>query len=280
MRMAGSVGATADPRGGRSVGGLLREWRLRRRHTQLSLALAAGASARHLSFLETGRARPSREMLLRLAEHLDIPPRERNALLVAAGFAPAHPERPLDDATLRAVREAVDLMLDGLSPCPAVAVDRHWNLVAANDAVGRLLAGLPDELLRPPANVLRASLHPAGLAPRIANFDEWRGHLLERLRRDVEASGDPVLADLLAELRALPPPESARADGLERAPDPVGAAVAVPLRLRTDEGTLAFLSTTTIFGTAVDVTVAELVVESLLPADAETAAALRRLAAS
>lgn len=269
----------ASPAAG-TVGEMLRDWRRRRRYSQLALALEADVSARHLSFLETGRARPSREMLHRLAERLEIPHRERNTLLVAAGYAPEHRERRLDDAALREVRAAVELMLAGLDPCPALAVDRHWNLLAANPAAGRLLAGVAPSLAGPPLNVLRVSLHPDGLAPRIANLAEWRGHLLERLRREVEATADPVLAGLLDELRGYPAPAGA-AHHARRAPGGDGAGdvpVAIPLRLRTDDGLLSFLSTTTVFGTAVDVTAAELVIESLLPADTHTAEALRRLA--
>ncbi len=262
-----------------SVGELLRGWRMRRRRSQLALALDADVSARHLSFLETGRARPSREMLHRLAECLEIPHRERNTLLVAAGYAPEHRARGLDDAALREVRAAVDLMLAGLDPCPALAVDRHWNLLAANPAAGRLLAGVAPELAAPPVNVLRASLHPDGLAPRIANLAEWRGHLLERLRREVENTADPVLAALLEELRGYPAPRGAAPRAPAARGDGTEVPVAIPLRLRTDEGLLSFLSTTTVFGTAVDVTAAELVIESLLPADVHTAEALRRLAA-
>ena len=262
-----------------AVGALLREWRQRRRFSQLALALHAGISARHLSFLETGRARPSREMLLRLAERLEVPHRERNALLLAAGFAPQHHERTLDDPALRPVRRAVELLLQGLEPCPALAVDRHWNLLAANRAAGALLAGVSPELAAPPVNVLRASLHPGGLAPRIANLPEWRAHVLARLRRDAGLSGDPVLAALLEELRALPAPDR---DGRPiPAPDESAEPQAVvPLRLWTDRGILSFLSTTTVFGTAVDVAAAELVVESFLPADESTSHALHLLAAS
>lgn len=262
-----------------TVGEMLRDWRLRRRRSQLALALDADVSARHLSFLETGRAKPSREMLHRLAERLEIPHRERNMLLVAAGYAPEHPQRRLDDDALREVRAAVDLMLAGLDPCPALAVDRHWNLLAANPAAGRLLAGIAPALAGPPLNVLRVSLHPDGLAPRIANFPEWRGHLLERLRREVETTADPVLSGLLEELRGYPGPRGAALRALAGRDGDAEVPVAIPLRLRTDEGLLSFLSTTTVFGTAVDVTAAELVIESLLPADAHTAAALRRLAA-
>ena len=259
----------------RPVGELLRDWRQRRRLSQLALAAEADVSTRHVSFLETGRARPSREMLLRLAERLEIPLRERNALLVAGGYAPVYPERSLDDPALQAARTAVDLVLAGHEPYPAIAVDRHWTLVAANRAVPPLLVGVGPELLRPPVNVLRLSLHPAGLAPRIANLAQWRAHLLERLRQQVEATADPALRALLEELSGYPAPG---AGGVEPRRDLYDAGVVVPLRLRTHRGMLAFFSTTTIFGTPVDVTLSELAIESFFPADPATAEALRRLA--
>ena len=190
------------------VGSLLREWRQRRRMSQLDLALEAEISARHLSFIETGRSQPSREMVLQLTERLDIPLRERNVLLVAAGYAPIFPEKTLDDPALAAARRAVDLVLKGHEPFPALAVDRHWNLIASNAAVPPLLIGADPSLLRPPINVLRLSLHPDGLAPRIANLAEWRAHLLARLRRQIEISADKVLVELLNELAALPAPLS------------------------------------------------------------------------
>jgi len=257
----------------RPVGDLLRDWRQRRRLSQLDLALEADVSARHVSFLETGRSRPSREMLLRLADQLDIPLRDRNALLVAAGFAPVYPERSLDDPALRAAREAVELLLAGHEPYPAIAIDRQWTLVASNRAIAPLLVGISPELLQPPVNVLRLSLHPDGLAPRIANLAEWRAHLLERLRHQVEITADPELSDLLEYLRRYP----VKSDG-ESVGDRDLASVVVPLRLRTDRGLLTFLSTTTIFGTPVDVTLSELAIESFFPANQETKQALRRLA--
>jgi transcriptional regulator with XRE-family HTH domain len=257
--------------GAAAFGPLLREWRSRRRLSQLDLALDAEVSARHLSFVETGRAQPSRDMVLRLAEHLRVPLRERNTLLVAAGYAPAFRERPLDDPALGPAREAVDLVLKGHEPFPALAVDRHWNLVASNRAVAPLLAGVDPELLRPPVNVLRLSLHPRGVAPRITNLGEWRAHLLGRLRQQIEATADPVLAGLLRELSGYP------AQGQAANPSAAAPGIVVPLRLVTDAGTLALLSTTTVFGTPVDVTLSELALETFFPADAETAAALRRL---
>src|SRR5262245_32112268 len=181
------------------VGNLLRKWRERRRLSQLDLACEAEISTRHLSFLETGRSSPSREMVLRLAEYLDVPLRERNALLVAAGYAPAFPERPLDDPALQSARKAVDLVLAGHEPYPALAIDRHWTLIASNNAVSPLLAGVDPSLLRPPVNALRLSLHPAGLAPRIANLVEWRSHLLASLRRQIDVTADQDLVDLLSE---------------------------------------------------------------------------------
>ncbi|MBS7696750.1 MULTISPECIES: helix-turn-helix transcriptional regulator [unclassified Chelatococcus] len=251
-----------------SVGSLLREWRQRRRFSQLDLASEAALSTRHLSFVESGRASASREMLLRLAEHLAMPLRIRNRLLLAGGFAPEHAERPLDSRDMAAAREAVEAVLAAHMPFPALAVDRHWNLVLANPALAPLLEGIAPQFLAPPVNVLRLSLHPDGLAPRIDNLAEWRHHLLERLTRQCDETGDPVLADLLAELSALPFRASKTRPG---AANPI----AVPLRLTVDDGScLSFLSTTTVFGTATDVTLAELTLECFYPADVATRAAL------
>src|SRR4051794_11198549 len=186
------------------VGLLLRDWRRRRRLSQLDLALDAGVSTRHLSFVETGRSRPSPEMVVHLAEQLDVPLRDRNRLLLAAGYAPAYRERTLDQPELGPIREAVDRVLAAHEPYPAVVVDRGWNLVASNASVAMLLDGVPPELLEPPANVLRISLHPEGVAPRIVNLGEWRAHLLERLAREVALTGDPDLVALHDELRAYP----------------------------------------------------------------------------
>jgi transcriptional regulator with XRE-family HTH domain len=257
------------------VGNLLRKWRERRRLSQLDLACEAEISTRHLSFLETGRSLPSREMVLRLAEQLDVPLRERNALLVAAGYAPAFPERPLDDPALQSARKAVDLVLAGHEPYPAIAIDRHWTLIASNNTVPPLLAGADPSLLRPPVNALRLSLHPAGLAPRIANLAEWRSHLLTRLRRQIEVTADPALEELLNELRGYPAP--GEGVGAGNSDNEEYAGVAVPFRLVTEQGVLSFISTTTIFGTPVDVTLSELALESFFPADAATASALRGL---
>ncbi len=259
----------------RPVGELLREWRQRRRMSQLGLAVEADISSRHLSFLETGRSMPSREMVLHLAERLDIPLRERNVLLVAAGYAPIYAERRLADPALEPARKAMELILAGHEPFPALAVDRHWTLVASNKAVPPLLAGIDPALLKPPVNVLRLSLHPAGLAPRIANLAEWRRHLLERLRHQVDVTADAALVALMEELRAYPAPAGARPP-VER--DYAG--VVVPFQLKTDLGLLSFFSTTTVFGTPVDVTLSELALESFYPADAATGEALQRLAAA
>jgi transcriptional regulator with XRE-family HTH domain len=254
------VAAIAEP-----LGDQLRDWRKRRRMSQLDLALEAGVSARHLSFLETGRSKPSRTMVLRLCEELDVPLRDRNRLLLAAGFAPAYRERPLEAPELEPIRRAVAQVLTGHEPFPAAVVDRWWNLVAANRNVSVFLEGVAPHLLEPPANVLRASLHPDGMAPRIANLAEWRGHLLDRLRREVSATADARLAELLAELEALPRPDA------QAPPRPAHGAIAVPLVLRHDGRELMFFSTVATFGTAVDVTVAELSIEAFFPADAATA---------
>jgi transcriptional regulator with XRE-family HTH domain len=247
------------------VGELLRGWRQRRRLSQLDLSNEAGVSARHLSFLETGRARPSRDMVLHLAEQLEIPLRERNELLLAAGYAPAYGRRRLDDPDMVAVRTAVDLVLAAYEPYPALAVDRGWHLVTGNRSIALLTEDVAPELLEPPVNVLRLGLHPRGLAPRILNLPQWRTHLLTRLAREAQLTADPGLTALHRELAALP-------GGRDRTP-PDG--IAVPLRLRHDDGVLSFLSTVTTFGTAVDLTAAELSIEAFLPADAHTAAVLR-----
>ena len=250
------------------IGTLLRDWRVRRRMSQQDLALEAGVSARHVSFVETGRAKPSADMVIQLAEHLEVPLRDRNTLLLAAGFAPAYAQRDLDEPEMGPVREAIDRVLRGHEPYPAVVVDRHWGLVAANRAVPLLIGGAADHLLEPPVNVLRLSLHPAGMAPRIANLGEWRAHLLDRLGRQAVVSGDPALFALHEELAGYPGGEGGHVPDLE------AGAIAVPLRLRTDDGELAFISTATTFGTATDVTVSELAIESFFPADDATAGAL------
>lgn len=257
----------------RPVGEHIRDWRQRRRMSQLDLALEADVSARHVSFLETGRARPSRDMLLHLADRLDIPLRERNALLLAAGFAPTYRERPLDDPALAAARAAVEQLLKAHEPYPALAVDRHWTMVAANRAVALLLADVDPALLQPPVNPLRVSLHPDGLSKRIVNLGEWRAHLVHRLQRQQRASGDPGLAALVEELAAYPAPD-------QTLPVSGGADVVVPLRLATSHGELSLISTTTVFGTPLDVTLSELALETFFPADEATRTALQRLMAA
>ena len=260
-------------------GDLLREWRRRRGLSQLALALDASVSQRHLSFVESGRAAPSREMVLRLAEYLDVPLRERNHLLLAAGYAPAFDERPLDDPALAAARAAVERVLTAHEPYPALAIDRHWTLLAANRAVAPLLAGIAPALLAPPANVLRLSLHPDGLAPRIVNLAEWREHLLARLAHQIAAAPDASLAALHAELSALPAPpaDGIATDASSSAASAAESRVFVPLRLRAGDAVLTFLSTTTVFGTPTEITLAELALECFYPADAATAEALRGL---
>lgn len=252
-----------------SFGEQLRQWRRRRRLSQEDLAGLADISSRHLSFLETGRSAPSRLMLLKLSDRLDVPLRERNRMFTAAGFAPAYGERPLDDERLDAARRTIELVLRGHEPFPALAVDRHWRMHAANRALAPFLRGVAPELLEPPINVLRLSLHPEGVAPRVANLGQWRWHLLHRLRQQVDATGDPTLAGLLQELQGYPGPEH------EEEPD--ADAIAVPMRLRSESGELSFLSTTTVFGTPVEVTLSELAIESFFPADPHTAGVMRSM---
>ena len=259
----------------RSIGDLLREWRERRRLSQLALALEAEVSARHLSFVETGKSRPSREMVLRLAERLEVPLRERNTMLLAAGFAPVYPERDLDDPALGVARATIDRVLAGHEPFPALAIDRYWTLVAANRVVPALLIGVAPELLQPPINVLRLSLHPDGLAAQIANLAEWRSHLLARLSRQVELTADPRLSDLLHELGGYASDRAAWNTDHPVA-EQTSTSVAVPLRLHTEHGTLSLISTTMVFGTPVDVTLSELAIEAFFPADAATAGLLQR----
>jgi transcriptional regulator with XRE-family HTH domain len=256
------------------VGELLRSWRQRRRLSQLDLACEANISTRHLSFIETGRSQPSRDMLMHLAEQLEMPLRERNVLLLAGGFAPSFSERRLQDPEFAAARKAVDLVLAAHEPFPALAIDRHWHLVAANNALTHLLDGIAIELRRPPVNVLRLSLHPAGLAPRIANLREWRTHLLARLRHQIDVTADPDLRNLLDELQAYPVPD-ATSDISPAQQEDVG--VAIPMRLISPMGLLSFLSTTTVFGTPVDITLSELAIEAFFPADAHTSEAMRSL---
>jgi transcriptional regulator with XRE-family HTH domain len=254
----------------RPVGELLRRWRGRRRLSQLELALESDISARHLSFVENGKSAPSRDTVLRLAEGLDLPLRERNHLLLAAGYAPVYSEAKLDSPEMSAVRGAVRQVLRGHEPYPAVVVDRNWNLVDANAGVALLTEGVAQELLAPTANVLRVSLHPDGMAPRIANLGEWRAHLLGRLRRQVALTADTRLSRLLNELRTYPCEEPEPEIELPGPGD-----IVVPLRVRHEGRELAFFSTVTTFGTPLDVTVAELAIESFFPADPLTASVLR-----
>jgi transcriptional regulator with XRE-family HTH domain len=251
------------------IGEHLREWRQRRHLSQLDLAGEADISARHLSFVETGRSAPSREMVLKLAERLDVPLRERNVLLVAAGFAPAFPQRSLDDPALKSAREAINLVLKAHEPNPALAYDRHWNLVSANRMVAPLLEGVPQRLLGQPFNILRLAFHPEGLAPRTVNLGEWAAHLLERLHRQCEATADPELIKLYNDLRSYPLP--ARSGPVS--PDNV----AIPFKLRHNGEVLSFISTTMVFGTPVDVTLSELALETFFPADELTARRLREM---
>ncbi|MGI5493037.1 helix-turn-helix domain-containing protein [Microtetraspora malaysiensis] len=251
----------------RPVGELLRKWREHRRLSQLDLSIQAEISTRHVSFMETGRSTPSREMVLHLAEHLDVPLRERNHLLLAAGYAPVYPESTLNSPQMAAVRDAIGKLLAGHEPYPAVVVDRGWNLVDANTGLRTLVAGIAPDLL---SNVLRASLHPDGLAPRIANLGEWRAHLLGRLKRQITLTGDAELAELYAELRDYPCDQPEPEVELPGPGD-----IFVPLRLRHGDRELSFFSVVATFGTPLDVTVAEMMIESFFPADEETTRFLR-----
>jgi transcriptional regulator with XRE-family HTH domain len=251
------------------IGELIRTWRRRRSLSQLELALEADVSSRHVSFLETGRARPSREMVLRLAEHLDIPLRERNRLLLAAGYAPLYEERSLEEPEMAPVYQALDRFLRAHEPYPAIVIDRHHNLLSSNDALGALLEGVAPELLEPPANALRVALHPDGMAPRTLNLDEWSAHLLHRLRREAALTADPELSRLHDELSAYP------GVCLEAPRDQdATAGIVVPLRLRAGERELAFFSTISTFGSPVDITLDELMIEAFYPANAATASYL------
>jgi transcriptional regulator with XRE-family HTH domain len=247
---------------------LLRSWRNRRNVSQLELALGADVSARHVSFLETGRARPSREMVIRLAEELEIPLRERNALLLAAGYAPVYAERDLDSPEMEPVRQALERFLRAHEPYPAVVVDRYHNLISANDALDLLLDDVAPELLEPPANGMRIALHPDGMAPRTLNLAEWSAHLLQRVRREAQASGDPRLAQLYDELITYPGVQVTPLHGEVQPGD-----IVLPLKLLDTDGEseLAFFSTLSTFGTAADITLSELAIEAFYPANAHTA---------
>jgi len=254
-------------------GVLLRRWRVTRRMTQADLAFAANSSTRHLSCLETGRAQPSREMVMRLCEELEVPLRERNALMLAAGFAPAFAERPL--AELSAARQAIDQILNAHKPYPAFALDRHWNVIASNSALPQLYEGCSPELLKQPINAVRLVLHPLGMGPRILNFIEWRAHTIAVLKQQIETRPDPVIQALLSEVTGYPVPGGgvalATGDGPQR--------YATPLQVATRLGTVSFLNTTTIFGTPTEVTLSELALEMLFPADSDTIEIVRRMVA-
>jgi transcriptional regulator with XRE-family HTH domain len=260
-----SMAATHSPA---PVGELLRAWRQRRNVSQLELSLDSAVSARHLSFIETGRARPSREMVLHLAEQLDVPLRERNRLLLAAGYAPQFGARSLDDEDMAPVRNALERFLRAHEPYPAVVVDGHWNLIAGNDALGLITEGVAPELFEAPANTLRVALHPRGMAPHVVNFEQWSAHLLARLRRRAAVTADAELEALYRELAAYPSVAVAAEH------ETAGEEIVMPLRLRRDGRELAFLSTIAIFESAVDITLAELAVEAFYPADDATAAVL------
>lgn len=260
----------------KKVGSLLREWRERRRLSQLDLALNAEISQRHLSFIELGRANPSREMILRLCERLDVPLRERNIWLVAGGFAPNFPERDLSDPSLDAAYRAIDSMLTGLEPNPAFVVDRHWRLVKTNKAGKFLFEKVNPRLLEPPINMLRLVLHPEGLTPQIINYSEWRKHILEYLNRQIEITADASLIDLLQELKSYPQPKPNNHKTFTPAENEFER-VAVGLSLATESGVMSFFVTTTVFGTPVDITLSELAVEVFFPADPETARILRQI---
>ncbi|MFF1417799.1 helix-turn-helix domain-containing protein [Streptomyces sp. NPDC058280] len=258
-----------------AVGPLLRDWRRQRRVSQLELALRADSSARHISFIETGRSRPSEEMVLRLAEHLDVPVRERNVLLLAAGYAPRFTETALDDPAMDALREGLGQLLRGYEPYPAVVVDGTYTVVAANRGIALLMEGLPEKLLAPPLNAMRITLHPEGLAPRIRNLPEWRGHLLEQMGRQLALSRSPALRELYEEVAAYPlpapRPDAARAEAAAHADGPAAMpGFALPMRIEHDGHVLSFVSSISTFNTPMDVTVAELAVETFLPADPAT----------
>ncbi|MBD0843707.1 helix-turn-helix domain-containing protein [Streptomyces sp. TRM68416] len=257
----------------RGVGPLLRAWREQRRISQLELALRADSSARHISFIETGRSRPSEEMVLRLAEHLDVPVRERNALLLAAGYAPHYPETPLDDPSLDALREGMERLIQGYEPYPALVVDARYNVLAANRGILMLLEGIPEHLLAPPLNAMRLTLHPEGIAPRIRNLREWRGHLLAQMERQIALYRSDELRELYEEVAAYPVPEGAPGEE-PAAPVPY---FALPMQVEHDGRTLSFISSISTFNTPMDVTVAELAIETLLPADPATVKYLQSL---
>jgi transcriptional regulator with XRE-family HTH domain len=269
-----AVAASSAPVGA-GVGSLLRGWREQRRVSQMELALRAGSSARHISFVETGRSRPSEEMVLRLAEHLDVPVRERNALLLAAGYAPRYPQTPLDDPSMDALREGVERLIQGYEPYPALVVDARYDVLAANRGIALLLDGVPDRLLVPPLNAMRLTLHPEGLAPRIRNLRTWRDHLLAQMDRQIALRRSAPLRALYEEVAAYPVPERDPAEDDESTGPPFP--FALPLRIEHEGRVLSFVSSISTFNTPMDVTVAELAVETFLPADPATAKYLHSL---
>jgi transcriptional regulator with XRE-family HTH domain len=254
-------------------GVLLRRWRQARRMTQEDLAFAASSSTRHLSCLETGRSQPSRDMILRLAEHLEVPLRDQNTLLLAAGFAPGFQERSLEE--LATARLAIDQILQAHRPNPAFALDRHWNVVLSNSALPQLYEGCSAELLRKPINAVRLVLHPLGMGPRIVNFIEWRAHTITVLRQQIETRPDPVIRALLTEVMNYPAPTSGVAPATSEGPQ----RYAMPLQIATRLGTVSFLNTTTVFGTPTDITLSELALEMLFPADEATVAIVKSMVA-
>ncbi|WP_435601938.1 helix-turn-helix domain-containing protein [Streptomyces sp. bgisy130] len=267
-----TTAAASSPETSTGVGALLREWRDRRRISQLELALRADSSARHISFIETGRSRPSQEMVLRLAEHLDVPVRERNALLIAAGYAPTFPETPLDDPSMTALRAGMERLLTGYEPFPALVVDGTYQVQAANRGITMLLEGVAPALLEPPLNAMRITMHPEGLAPRIRNYREWRGHLLSQMERQLALMRSAPLRALYDEVSTYPLPPGGHASAAlgEHVP------FALPMMIEHENTVLSFVSTIATFNTPMDVTVSELALETFLPADPETAAHLRK----
>lgn len=273
----GSAAPPAAP-SGRGVGPLLRAWRERRRVSQLELALRADSSARHISFVETGRSRPSEEMVLRLAEHLDVPVRERNALLLAAGYAPRYPETPLDDPSMAALREGVERLIQGYEPYPALVMNATYDVMAANRGIVMLLAGVPESLLVPPLNAMRLTLHPEGLAPRIRNLRAWRGHLLEQMERQVALCRSEPLRALYEEVAGYPlPPGTPDEEPGGEPGSEASAYFALPMRIEHEGRVLSFISSVSTFNTPMDVTVAELAIETFLPADPATVKYLHSL---
>lgn len=248
-----------------SVGNLLKIWRERRRKSQLDLALEAEISTRHLSFVETGKAKPSREMILLLAENLEIPLREQNKILIVGGYAPVFSEKSFDDISLQNARQAVESILKGHEPFPALAIDRHWNMVAANSIVPLLLESVAIELLAPPVNVLRLSLHPQGLAPQIVNLAQWKTHLMTRIHRQIDQTADEQLERLAKEINGYKT-QNSKIEKVENLPTDI----VIPLVIESKLGRLSFISTTTIFGTPIDITVSEIALETFFPADEAT----------